>query len=136
MKKSDNIADDMNRALGALGRAVGLPPRKRRRRDYPAHHVGRLRERAAAILRKQFPGWDVQPWDIKPATGHWRTDVRADVYRWELFTQTVPSPDTGRRLPVVCGCWETLTYFVRVASKAGCHVTRHDEIYAGPDDEK
>ena len=58
---------------------------------YRAHHIGRLRIRAAKILNANFPEWDVQPEDIKPATGRWRTDWRMDVYRWELFAHTKPS---------------------------------------------
>jgi len=98
-----------------------MKPRKR----YRAHHVGRLRIRAAKILSASFPEWDVRPEDIKPATGAWRTDRRLDVYRWELFTRT----RTG--LPVVCGCWGTLTDFVREAATDGCHVTRDGTIYPG-----
>lgn len=103
----------------------------RKLRTYRAHHIGRLRERAAQILQKQFPEWDVYPQDIHPATGRWRTDWRLDVYRWELFSQTKPSMVTGLSMPVVCGCWETLTKFVKRASKEGCHVNKDSEIYSG-----
>ncbi len=95
-----------------------------------AHHIGRLRVRAAAILNENFPRWDVRPEDIKPATGSWRTDWRNDVYRWELFTRTKPLPGLNS-MPVVCGCWETLTQFVKDAAKKGCCVNDHSEIYAG-----
>lgn len=90
-----------------------------------ARHVGRLRIRAAALLNKHFPHWEVRPEDIQPATGRWRTDWRLDVYRWELYSQT----KTGQ--PVVCGCWETLTEFVREATKYGCYMTADREICAG-----
>ena len=91
------------------------------RRD--KHHIGRLRIRAAKILARQFPEWDVRPEDIVPATGSYRSDWRQDVYRWELFTRT----RTG--MPVVCGSWETLTTFVASAGKYGCVCVR-DEIWA------
>lgn len=97
-----------------------------------ANHIGRLRIRAAAILGENFPEWDVYPEDISPATGRWRTDWRMDVYRWELFTRTKTDPKTGRNIPVVVGCWDTLTLFVREAARVGCHLS-HDVIYTGPD---
>jgi len=88
------------------------------------YHVGRLRIRAADILNKHFPEWDVHPDDIVPASGRCRSDWRQDVYRWEIFTKT----RTG--LPVVCGSWDTLTRFVRLAGKYGCAVNNYSEIYA------
>lgn len=97
-----------------------------------AHHIGRLRIRAAAILNKNFPKWDVHPEDIVPATGSWRIDWRNDVYRCELFTRTKVDLTAGlNSMPVVCGCWETLTEFVKQAAKHGCVVNEHSEIYAG-----
>jgi hypothetical protein len=54
------------------------------------------------------------------------------VYRWELFTRLKSNPE----FPIVCGCWDTLTDFVRKAAKTGCHVTKDDEIYDGPDEDK
>jgi hypothetical protein len=48
-----------------------------------------------------------------------------DVYRWELFA----AKKTGG--PVVLGCWQTLTDFVRLAAKHGIGLdTRDLEIYA------
>ncbi len=102
------------------------------------YHVGRLRIRAAAILAKAFPEWDVRPEDIKPVTGRSRTDWRIDVYRWELFTRLKRRNSYDRsELPVVCGCWLTLTKFVKEASKSGCHVSRMDPdvIYPGPNND-
>lgn len=95
-----------------------------RRKKINKHHVGRLRIKAAEILRKQFPEWDVQPEDISPATGSYRSDWRQDVYRWELFTRT----HDGN--PVVCGSWDTLTRFVALAAKFGCSCNKDSEIYA------
>jgi hypothetical protein len=79
-----------------------------------ANHVGRLRIRAAGILGRHFPGLDIRPEDIRPATGHWRTDCRADVYRWEVFCR---NRQYGH--PVILGCWQTLTEFVALAAKYG-----------------
>lgn len=89
-----------------------------------AHHVGRLRIAAAQILTRSL-GFPVAPADIHPATGAYRTNWRLDVYCWELFTQN------ARGLPVVAGCWDTLTDFVRAARHTGCHVC-DDVIYPGP----
>lgn len=71
------------------------------------HQIGRLRIKAAKLLTRDL-GFDVRPEDIKPASGHYRTDMRADVYRWELFSYS-------KGIPVVAGCWETLTNFVVLA---------------------
>lgn len=103
---------------------------KRARSTYRAGHVGRLRVRAAALLRASLPDLDVRPEDIVPATGCWRTDARFDVYRWELFTRLVRRGTGGQEIPVVAGCWDTLTRFVRQAAKAGCRLTEDREIYA------
>lgn len=89
----------------------------RRRSKY---HVGRLRVRAAELLAAEFPEWDVRPEDISPASGSWRTDWRNDVYRWELFTRLKTRTTRGDELPVVCGCWDTLTLFVRHCPRVGC----------------
>lgn len=88
------------------------------------HHIGRLRIRAAAILARQFPEWDVRPEYIVPASGRYRSDRMMDVYRWELFART----RTG--LLVVCGSWDTLTRFVRLAAKHGCSVSKDGTIHA------
>jgi hypothetical protein len=96
-----------------------------KRRRLTKRHVGRLRVEAARLLNAAFPEWDVKPEDVQPATGAWRTCPYFDVYRWELFTRT----KTGQ--PVVCGCWDTLTEFVRECKKHGCHVSDFT-IYLGP----
>lgn len=101
-----------------------------KRRRYRADHVGRLRIRAAAILRANFPEWDVRPEDISPATGAWRTDRRLDVYRWELFTRMAKRGTGGQEIPVVAGCWDTLTRFVALAAKYGCRCV-DGTIYPG-----
>lgn len=90
-----------------------------------AHHIGRLRIRAAAILSANL-GYPVQPEDISPATGSWRTDWRLDVYRWELYTRTASG------LPVVAGCWMTLTQFVPAAARDGCHIDDGEIVTGKP----
>jgi hypothetical protein len=90
------------------------------------HHIGRLRMRAAEILNAYFPAWEVRPEDIRPATGRWRSDVRCDVYRWELYAR-----HRQFNYPIVVGCWETLTLFCRLAAKYGCH-EEAGVIYSGP----
>lgn len=100
---------------------------------YRSRHVGRLRIRAAKILNDNFPTWDVRPEDIQPATGRWRTDWRLDVYRWQLFSRLKQRNSFDHsELPVVAGCWDRLTDFVKEASKTGCHLYEGREIYAGP----
>ena len=98
-----------------------MPKRKRR---IDSHHVGRLRVKAAEILRANFPDWDVRPEDVRPATGSYRTCIYHDVYRWELFTRTTAG------LPVVVGCWDTLPRFVVEAGRRGCRCS-DGEIYVG-----
>jgi len=90
-----------------------------------SRHVGRVRIEAAKIISESL-GFDVQPEDIRPQTGAWRTDMRLDVFRWELYTYERPG------LPFVAGGWEKLTDFVRQSKKlGGCH--HHDgEIWSGP----
>lgn len=50
-------------------------------------HVGRVRERLARMLEAAFTAIgeeaSVQASELRPATGYWRTDHRADAFRWE-----------------------------------------------------
>lgn len=85
-----------------------------------SRHCGRLRVAAAKILTDNL-GFDVNPEDIQPATGRYRTDWRQDVYRWELFAN-------NGRLPVVAGCWDTLTRFVREAKRRGCRIEDYEIV--------
>lgn len=87
---------------------------------YRKHHVGRTRIKLAALLNKCFPEWDVRPEHLEPASGSYRTNRLLDVYCWELFTYT----KTG--LPVVLGCFDTMTECL----KAGSVVLSHDELMA------
>jgi hypothetical protein len=77
-------------------------------------HVGRVRIAAAAILSDGL-GFKVNPEDIKPIVGAYKSSLY-DVFRWELFATD------GRGVPVVLGCWDTLTLFVREAKLYGFHV--------------
>lgn len=95
----------------------------RRRATYRAHHIGRVRIQAAEILTRGL-GFTVQPEDIVLPTGAWRTDWRLDVYRWELFTKN------ERGLPLIAGCWWTLTEFCKLSKTDGFHI-HDDEIYPG-----
>jgi hypothetical protein len=81
-----------------------------------SRHIGRLRIAAAKILNEAFPKIHVEPEDIQPATGSYRTDWRQDVYRWELFA-SIKGP--GRRVPFCGQCWQSLTDFVRNAKAGG-----------------
>jgi hypothetical protein len=67
------------------------------------------------LIDKHFPDWKTQPEDISPATGAWRTNWRLDVYRWELYA-------SNGKFPVVLGCWQRLTDFVRFGKKYGIKV--------------
>ncbi len=80
----------------------------------------KLRLKAVAILNAAFPEWDVRPEDISSTMGRWGSDPRFDVYRWELFTRLKRrNSHDGSELPVVAGCWDTLTEFVKQAGKDG-----------------
>lgn len=62
------------------------------------------------------------PDGLAPATGYWRHNHQ-DVMRWEV-TLVI----NGYRY--CCGSWETMTEFVRKASKYGFHVSKDHEIWA------
>jgi hypothetical protein len=125
-----DCANDDRSFLG--GNQRGSPMRRRR---YTQHTIGKLRIRAAKILAANFPEWDVRPEDIKPVTGSYRTCSYHDVYRWELFTRKKKLTSNGGEFPVVCGCWLTLTDFVKAAAKDGCCVNRDSEIYPGKNED-
>lgn len=54
---------------------------------YRHRHVGRVRKKLADVLIDAFEAIGktirVDPARLRPATGHWRTDIHADVFRWE-----------------------------------------------------
>ena len=76
------------------------------------------------MIRKHCPNWIVNPEDIFCATGRNRSDWRMDVFRWELFASD------RLQHPVVLGCWQTLTKFVRLAAKHGITVNMRDREIA------
>jgi len=69
--------------------------------------VGRTRTKLAKIVSDCL-GVDCQPEDLRPAVGAWRTNLRLDVYCWEVTTQW-PSSDR----PFWAGCWSTMTECVK-----------------------
>ena len=121
MRPSGKSLRELSEHLAKVKTALTGKPSKRR---LPHHgkggsaHIGRTRIAAAEILTKHF-GFLVEPEDIVPTTGAWRTDWRLDVYRWELFTHK-------GSLPVIRGCWTTLTEFVRFAKKYGVEDDGHE----------
>lgn len=105
------------RSHGAAIGPRGRPALRRTASPVARHMPGRVRVALAALLSKET-GRQVNPEDVVPATGWWRTDCRADCYRWEIATG--PSK-------LVLGSWDTMTECVRngitVDLKAG-------EVYA------
>ena len=84
-----------------------------------SHHIGRVRIELAKLLTKEL-GFQVEPTDLYPATGSWRTDVRLDVHAWEWMDGVHPS----------AGCWDSMTKFLKEAKKLGCHI-EDGELYTG-----
>ena len=118
---------DMNNLMALRQLAASRQRRRAGKGQNGSRHVGRVRIAAAKILSESL-GFKVEPEEIHPQSGAWRTDDRLDVYRWELFTHSSPG------MPFVAGCWERLTEFVLNSKKSGgCHY--HDgEIHSGPAD--
>ena len=75
-----------------------------------------IRRRVARILSEGF-GWTVDPADIHPVQGRYRSDGRADIHRWELFGYN------DGQLRGSWACWETLTNFAKLATKHGWHAS-------------
>lgn len=70
---------------------------------------GRTRQRLRALLEGR--GFHVDR--LEPAQGYWRTDVRADVMRWEGSAQVYGWPGISDGLMVSLGSWNTMTDCVR-----------------------
>lgn len=68
-----------------------------------------LRKRLARKIEDSFPGCTVDPDDLIPATGSWRTNIGLDVYRWE----GVMTVDGSRRC---IGSYQTMTELVKCSS--------------------
>lgn len=70
------------------------------------------REKLADLLRAE--GFVVDASSLKDARGYWRTDVRADVYRWECYEATRPQDNPNTPGIGVTACsWNTMTDCVR-----------------------
>lgn len=79
--------------------------------------MSKLRDKAVDILFEH--GIDIEPDEIEVPNGVWR---QADVYRWEIWIH-----DCHRSKHY--GCWETLTEFVREASKYGMTITENKGMF-------
>ena len=78
---------------------------------------GRLAQRVMQIL--EDAGYE--PDCLRPAKGFWRTAM-ADVFSWEVHLKI-------DGFVKCCGCWQTMTQFVKLAGKYGFTVD-DDEIWA------
>ena len=82
-----------------------------------SRNPGRIRIKAAEILRNG--GIPVSEYDIYTADGYWRSSPYVDVARWYCLTYK---------------SWQTLTEFVKLASKYGFVVDKKEsEIWANTD---
>lgn len=70
-------------------------------------HIGEVRWLLSTMLSILFET-RINPSDLIAAQGHWRSDVRADVYRWESW---LPVGKNGKKVNVCC--WETMTQCVK-----------------------
>ena len=70
--------------------------------------IGATRIKLAEIVSKCL-GVECTPNNLYPAKGAWRTDVRLDVYRWEVVA-------TKGNIPFVAGCWDTMTDCVKAGA--------------------
>jgi len=84
--------------------------------------IGKKRIRLAKLLEEAFSeiGMTVKvdPEDLRPALGYWRTDHRADVYRWEGWAKTERSYVVG------INSWHTMTELIA----AGIKVERVERV--------
>jgi hypothetical protein len=82
--------------------------------------VGSIRKRLAGKLIAAFKTqFDLElrldPKDLHPAEGYWRSDVRADCQRWEGFGQ-IKHPETGNWMGVTLDSWSTMTSCLKALS--------------------
>lgn len=70
--------------------------------------VGQTRERLAELLEVEMD-YPVDPNDLRPVTGSWRTDVRLDVQRWDA---SLPGGYMGKSM--CAGSWHTMTELVKM----------------------
>lgn len=89
------------------------------RRRWNKNTVGRTRERLAKLL--QDAGYEVAPEQLKAVQGRYRSDPKADIFRWEAFFD-------HDGIPANMVSWETMTDIVR----SGGVVVKNDDgtLYA------
>lgn len=77
--------------------------------------IGRTRAALPALLVKAFAEIGVtarfEAEHLRPATGYWRTDIRADVYRWEGSGEK--QIEDGTWMGISVDSWDTMTDCVR-----------------------
>lgn len=73
--------------------------------------IGKTRESLPGILVKAFAEIGItarfDAKHLRPATGHWRTSVYADVYRWEGSGEMLQSD--GSWITISVDSWDTMT---------------------------
>lgn len=80
---------------------------------------GRVRQKLAALLQKEFPTtWDGLSisWNadqISEATGWYRSSPFADVYRWEAWAYFTDKPD---QVAYCVSCWDTMTNCIKAGA--------------------
>lgn len=87
--------------------------------------IGKTRARLATMLEEAFKAQglsaNIDPGNLRPASGAWRTMAHLDVYRWEgCCAVTYPN---GATLTTPLYCWDTMTDCVRhgfVIERDGC----------------
>ncbi len=95
--------DEMNREA-----FMQLLQQKKAKKLRSPNAIGATRIKLAEIVSKCL-GVECTPNDLYPAKGAWRTDVRLDVYRWEIVA-------TKGNIPFVAGCWDTMTDCVKAGA--------------------
>jgi hypothetical protein len=91
-------------------------------------NIGRTRQRMAALLQREIPTLNGAPiiWtaeNVRPAQGWYRTDPRADCYRWSAIAHGAES-----NLVLSVDSWHTMTEIL----KAGSLELVNREIYPKP----
>ncbi len=85
------------------------------------HHIGRTREKLAALLEAQ--GFTVHPEDLHAAKGAWRTRVQLDTERWYGKGVAHNHPTIRDGWEVHFSSWFTMT----VLCKAGRVEAKQDD---------
>lgn len=77
--------------------------------------IGQTRQRLAVMAVEAFAAIGKEarcdPTELRPAQGHWRTSLYADVYRWEGSIELKLSDGSFMRVCLVS--WDTMTDCVR-----------------------